>query len=347
RNSLWSITDLAVTVRGSVSAEFPAYGIPALQAGWSEWSHLGFSRRADSPDDYCSALEACVRDLVAGVALITPEQVRRARLWLWFYRSGADVTTPLVPHWEVGQGEALHQLVTTSMNHVEDDADPAYVSMRRLWERRDPVLTRMDLGLDSSALAASHALLSSDAPFGAVGLDTAHDELAPHSDASRISSGQSPHLRMVEGFVRGSAIVGRASQAEAVLVLDTGPPAVGRQVTLELALDAESSVWWGKRSSPTFRHLDATRMGRRIQVGFAGGSWIDVDLSPAGVQPGRPITTSMVTVPIPADSSRLANVVIRSCPDRRGGTIPQSAIGVRVNWMAIRTDAIAPSRRPS
>ncbi len=124
RNALWSVTDLAVTVRGSVSSEFPAYGIPALQAGWSEWSHLGFCRRTDTAEEYLDALQASVRDLVAGIPLITAEQVRRARLWLWVYRSGADVTTPLVPHWENGQGTTLHQLVTTAMNHVEDDADP-------------------------------------------------------------------------------------------------------------------------------------------------------------------------------------------------------------------------------
>src|SRR6185312_13422871 len=38
KNALWSLTDLGVTVRGSVSNELPAYGIPVVQAGWSEWS---------------------------------------------------------------------------------------------------------------------------------------------------------------------------------------------------------------------------------------------------------------------------------------------------------------------
>ena len=46
KNALWSVIDLGVTVRGSVSNELPAYGIPALQAGWSEWSACGFSRTA-------------------------------------------------------------------------------------------------------------------------------------------------------------------------------------------------------------------------------------------------------------------------------------------------------------
>ena len=32
KNALWSLTDLGVTVRGSVSNELPAYGIPVIQA---------------------------------------------------------------------------------------------------------------------------------------------------------------------------------------------------------------------------------------------------------------------------------------------------------------------------
>jgi len=341
RNALWSVTDLAVTVRGSVSAEFPAYGIPALQAGWSEWSHLGFCRRADTAEDYLETLRASVRDLVAGVPLITAEQVRRARLWLWFYRSGADVTTPLVPHWENGQGTALHQLVTTAMNHVEDDADPAYVALRRLWERRDPVLTRMDLGLDSTDLTHSHALPGRPAPEAEwQGLGTAHDDVTPQAVGPRVSSGLDPALRMVEGFVRGGAIVGRVSSSEAVLVLDTGCEGgsadLARHIEIEIAVDAESGVWWEKRA--TASHLDATRVGRRVLVGLAGRPGAEVELSPAIPLHGRPTSTALVTVAVLPGSPRLATIVLRSGPDRHDGRLPQSAVGLRINVMTVTTD---------
>ncbi len=327
RNSLWSVTDLAVTVRGSVSAEFPAYGIPALQAGWSEWSHLGFSRRADTEAEYFDELASCVRGLAAGEPLMTEEQSRRARLWLWLYRSGADVTTPLVPHWENGQGTALHQLVATAMNHVEDDADPAYVAVRRLWERKDPVLTRMDLGLGSRELADSHALSAPSRSLGdAVGLATAHEDRTPRS-GSRVVSGRASTLRMVEGFVRGEAIIGRASQPEAVLVVDTAPLGSTGSIEVELALDSQSATWWSDRS--TVPGGDAAHSGRRLRVGLEGSPGTQVDLAPPG-SGGLP-STATVVVDVPTTSHGLLAICVHSSSDTPYGYISQGVIGLRVN----------------
>ncbi|WP_374968535.1 hypothetical protein [Terrabacter sp. BE26] len=334
RNSLWSITDLAVTVRGSVSAEFPAYGIPALQAGWSEWSHLGFSRRADTEDQYYDELRTCVRALCAGERLLTAEQVRRARLWLWLYRSGADVTTPLVPHWENGQGTALHQLVTTAMNHVEDDADPAYVSVRRLWERREAVLTRMDLGLESCELADQHALAADPGrPRETVGLETAHEDWAPRA-AGRVSSGRDFPLRMVEGFVRGEAIVGRASHPEAILVLDTGAHEGSGHLEIEFAVDSESASWWDRRSAESMSESSGRR--RRLSVALPGSPETVVEL-PHTPPPGGAMSTARVALKLPAPSGRLVPLVIRSHQGNTREFLPQSIIGLRVNFMRMST----------
>lgn len=100
KNILWSLVDLAVTVRGSVSNEFPAYGVPAIQAGWSEWSHIGFSMRADSQEEYWQLIVESIERIAAGERLVTDEQLQRARLWMWFYRSATDVSSGFVPHWE-------------------------------------------------------------------------------------------------------------------------------------------------------------------------------------------------------------------------------------------------------
>jgi hypothetical protein len=145
KNALWSITDLAVTVRGSVSNELPAYGIPAIQAGWSEWSGCGLSTVARDADDYWRLLADGVATLGAGGELITEEQVRRARLWLWLYRSGTDVITPLVPQWEVWPADHLLRSIRVAFRHIESGADPLFSAVRRMWERRDPMLTRVDL----------------------------------------------------------------------------------------------------------------------------------------------------------------------------------------------------------
>ena len=144
KNFLTALTDLVLTVRGSVSNEYPALGIPALQSGWSEWSKCGFTEVAETPEEYFRMLEEHIEGCIAGKVLITPEQVERARLWAWFYRSGSDVSSGLVQQWQVGEGDELFDLLHTNMLQTEVDAEPAFTAVRRMWRRRDPFLTRID-----------------------------------------------------------------------------------------------------------------------------------------------------------------------------------------------------------
>lgn len=144
KNFLTSLTDLVLTVRGSVSNEYPALGIPAIQSGWSEWSKCGFTTVTETPEEYFTVLSEHLAGLLAGDELITEDQVERARLWAWFYRSATDLPSGLVQQWQVGEGDALFDLLSINMLHVESDGDPAFVGLRRMWERRDPFLTRID-----------------------------------------------------------------------------------------------------------------------------------------------------------------------------------------------------------
>lgn len=153
KNILWSLCDLGVTVRGSVSNELPAYGIPVLQAGWSEWSSCGLSLVAQDRDDYWKLLESTIERLAAGERILTDEQVRRGRLWTWFYRCGADVASSLVPHWEFGSGDELMRWLVVAMRHVESDGDPAFAAVERMWKRREPFLTRFDMELPVHGLS--------------------------------------------------------------------------------------------------------------------------------------------------------------------------------------------------
>ncbi|RIV34337.1 hypothetical protein [Micromonospora radicis] len=145
KNGLWSLVDLGVTVRGSVSNELPAYGIPVLQAGWSEWSECGLSTVLNDPDDYWKGLDAAIGALRRGEELISPEQIERARLWLWFYRSATDLFTPQVPQWEVWPADYLLKSVQVAFRHIESDADPLFEAVERMWTHHEPVLTRTDL----------------------------------------------------------------------------------------------------------------------------------------------------------------------------------------------------------
>ncbi len=145
KNALWSVADLGVTVRGSVSNELPAYGIPVIQAGWSEWSACGLSTVVDDVDTYWKTLGDTISAIRHGEATISEEQVRRARLWLWLYRSGTDVVTPMVPQWEVWPADHLLRSLRAAFRHIESDADPLFSAVQRMWSRREPMLTRTDL----------------------------------------------------------------------------------------------------------------------------------------------------------------------------------------------------------
>ena len=153
KNFLTALTDLVLTVRGSVSNEYPTLGIPALQAGWSEWSQCGFTAVAGSPQEYFTLLAEHIEGLLAGRPPITPEQVERARLWTWFYRSGSDVSSGLVQQWQVGEGDQLFELLGINMLQTEVDAEPAFAAVRRMWRRREPFLTRIDWQQDAERIA--------------------------------------------------------------------------------------------------------------------------------------------------------------------------------------------------
>ncbi|WP_428962661.1 hypothetical protein [Micromonospora fluostatini] len=145
KNALWSLVDLGVTVRGSVSNELPAYGIPVIQAGHSEWSSCGVSTVVEDAGDYWRTLDESIAAAHRGELTVTEEQVRRARLWLWLYRSGSDLVTPLVPQWDVWPATHLLKSMGAAFRHIESDADPLYPAVERMWHNREPMLTRTDL----------------------------------------------------------------------------------------------------------------------------------------------------------------------------------------------------------
>jgi hypothetical protein len=153
KNIIWSLVDLGVTVRGSVSAELPVYGVPALQAGWSEWSQCGFSMVAQDRGEYWRLLDESIEKLLSDSSPITEEQVERARLWQWFYRGGGDVASMLVQHWDMGQNDSLIRALTVAMRHVESDGEAALQATQRMWTRKEPILTRFDFTDGAERLA--------------------------------------------------------------------------------------------------------------------------------------------------------------------------------------------------
>ncbi len=144
KTTLAALVDLVVTVRGSASNEYPAYGIPALMAGWSEWSGCGFSTVAVDAVDYFDRLASLLAALLAGEELMSAEQVARARLWAWFYRAASDVSTVFTEHWSLDPDSGLFSVLERNLRQFEPDGDPLFRAVDRMWLERRPFLTRED-----------------------------------------------------------------------------------------------------------------------------------------------------------------------------------------------------------
>jgi hypothetical protein len=138
-NILWSMADVGVSFGDS---ELPAFGIPVIQAGWSEGRDCGATHVARSAPELRVLLEEAIAKHSKGDTILGPEQRERARLWLWLRRCGADVPSQLIPHWEHGDDYA--RVLAVNLRYVERDGDPLFTSVHRMWARRDPLLTRFD-----------------------------------------------------------------------------------------------------------------------------------------------------------------------------------------------------------
>lgn len=321
KTSLWSLTDLVLTVRGSVSNEFPAFGVPAIQAGWSEWSAMGFTRVCDTPEDYWTALDGALPDLIAGRELITDEQVEAARLWMWLYRSGADVVSPLVPTWAVGEPDELCSFVETSMRQVEADADPLFVAVDRMWTRREPWLTRIDLGAGADVTAQLAPPAVPPVPAGPPPggwLSSTHDDdtSLPLGEHGEIRSSQNQAVRVIEHVSPGMKILGRVSGTEALLGVLVGEGADDLRVRLRLSLDPGARQFWQSHGPddsplPTSRRLEVVAQGRARAVVELGETpsergqnphaLVDLDVDTEALGPGRLLLLEVHGVDDPAE----------------------------------------------
>ncbi|MCE1179851.1 MAG: hypothetical protein LWW86_12610 [Micrococcales bacterium] len=344
KNVLMGLMDLVVTVRGSASNEYPAYGIPAVQAGWSEWSHCGFSMRADSVEEYWSLLDGSIGRLLRGEEVITAEQVERARLWLWFYRSATDVPSPVVPPWETGQGEALCQTVRLAMTDVESDGDPAFASTRRAWRSRAPFLLRHDLAIDPADLAEALAPVAGlqGGPEAELrhnpGIETDFDDVvAPLSVPAQLTSGAAPELMMMDGLARGQAIIGRgwATQTMTGLKLDSAGRDV--RVSVRLSLDNAAGEWWATRT-PEGRAGERPWRPRVIAFSCQGAAVGSVTLTRAETAAPAP-TPATIHFEVPAaridPDSLLVIEMGGAASGREGSALPSAMVGVRVDGIQV------------
>ncbi|MGB9372658.1 MAG: hypothetical protein WCA82_00715, partial [Jiangellales bacterium] len=312
KNAQLSLVDLGLTVRGSVGNEYPAFGIPVVQAGWSEFSHCKIGPRADSPPDYWHMLSDVLKKLSAGESVITDEQICRARLWLWFYRSMSDVETSLVPNWHLGDASTAIRAAGVSLRHAEPDADPLFAAMERMWLRRDPMLLRVDTSGSSWAPLRPTPVVATDARKPtttmalkdrerAVHLETDFDDAWCHEMPVLIGHGTSTVVRVADGFDRGGKGIGRCLEPQVILgvgVRDVVGPAAA---TVHLRVDHKARKIWRKQApEPTLRATRGRRGNMRRLISFGTGARIAV----AAMPPERVVADGpgvvAVTVPLEA-----------------------------------------------
>ncbi len=314
KNELWSLADLVVTVRGSVSNEYPAYGIPAIQAGWSEWSHCGFSMRADDQDQYWQLLRNSVSALLRGSSLITDDQVERARLWMWFYRSSGDVSSGLVPHWRQGLSTPLHHQLNIAMNSVEADFDPLFTSVANWWATDGPALLRG--GLDEVSASARTATSRPSYPL----LTSLDEPTSTLATGEGITTGADPRLALLKGFHRSWAMVARAWKADASLAVRLIPGAAARVLTVVLQVDKVSDQWWV--ADHPGEEPDRERV---LQILVGGSPRGRVVLMAAALQQDVPVELHLR----PQDVGPSGFVVLDLVADP-SNNLPDPVIGVRV-----------------
>jgi hypothetical protein len=255
KNLLWSLVDLGITVRGSISTELPAFGVPAVQAGWSEWSELGISTIASDTADYWRIVRESLDALTSGRALITEDQIAKARLWMWFYRSLADVPSVFVQTWELGETDEWLDALRVSMRFVETDADPVFESVRRMWQRKEPFLTRLDITCLAAADLAHlprDATIVADGPAGRPGprMLTIHDRPVPPLPVpGSLDRGDDAAFLVVDGIAKGFAVPGRFIRTSALIGLKVEPGTGSGPVRVRarLGVDDLSLTWWEER----------------------------------------------------------------------------------------------------
>ena len=296
KNVMWSLVDLGVTVRGSIGNELPAYGIACVQAGWSEWSELGFGPLATDADDYWRILDESLTGLVAGEPLITDQQIEKARLWMWFYRAATDVPSVFVQQWELGEADALFHTLRMTMQYVEADDDPVFEAVRRMWTGKQPFLTRFDLpALEPGALEVSTgepgetAVVDPDANDAHPRLLTAYDRRIPAITVpGTLARGDDPALHLVDGLARGVSVLGRFGRSPALFGVEVDPGEAGPAipVTLTVTLDDVSLTWWQQRAPGAPETADPTA-ARVLLVRALGKTRSAVVLDRGGKGAGR------------------------------------------------------------
>ena len=126
---VFALTDLAVTVRGSIAYEMSTFGKPALLAGRSVLSDLGFCHVARSEAEYERLLTTDPTELA-----LTPEMRERAIFYLMYDKVACRIESKFLPYWTYrlsGDSNIWYALCERILYNISD-MDPVIPALEGL-----------------------------------------------------------------------------------------------------------------------------------------------------------------------------------------------------------------------
>ena len=142
RNLQLSLIDVATTLAGSVSEEFPCYGVPVVVGGLPPGDQSDSALRPDSRDTYFSTLINVAHDVHDGRWVSSRNEVDAFRLWMWHDLVGNTVPTSLLPEYDEVGPHVLKTLahMESAMARDESGTDPLFSAVERMWANQEPTL---------------------------------------------------------------------------------------------------------------------------------------------------------------------------------------------------------------
>ena len=151
---LFTVTSLALTVRGSLGFDFAAAGTPVILSGRSAMSDIGFASVADDSESYFALLRKPLEELA-----ITQEQIERARLYIMCSRLVMRVPSDFLPSMNVSkENEWLWVDMNRRLVTANVETDNYYRNMVRCLELGLPWIVNIEflqLVNDSQAFQSS------------------------------------------------------------------------------------------------------------------------------------------------------------------------------------------------
>ncbi|WP_445492858.1 hypothetical protein [Rhodopseudomonas sp. RCAM05734] len=169
---LYSVCDLAVTVRGSISYEMSVFGKPSLLAGRSVLSDLGFCHVANTAEEYEELLTKKFATLT-----LSKEMQERANFFLIYDKIICRLESTFMPYWtyQITGNNSIWNALSERILYNVSDLDPVASAILAMFNGGPPrtINTAYRQLMDTKASRrAPTADLAAQDPFSVARIDT-------------------------------------------------------------------------------------------------------------------------------------------------------------------------------